>query len=62
VRGDLATLEWIRDRFAVTIDRVDLTRIDTQLVGLRGALNDDDLRGVATRADRLGATLAAMSV
>jgi hypothetical protein len=61
VRGDLATLEWIRDRFAVTLDKVDLTRVDTQLVGLRGALNDDDLRGIVTRADRLRATLAAMS-
>ncbi len=61
VRGDLATLEWIRDRFAVTIDRVDLTRIDTQLVGLRGALNDGDLRGIAARANRLRATLAGMA-
>ena len=58
VRGDLATLEWIRDRFAVTLDKVDLTRVDTQLVGLRAALNDDDLRGIAVGADRLGATIA----
>ena len=61
IRGDLATLEWIRDRFAVTIDKVDLTRIDTQLVGLRGAVNDGDLRGIASRAERLRATLAAVS-
>ena len=57
IRGDLATLEWIRDRFAVTIDKVDLTRIDAQLVGLRGALNNGDLRGISTRAARLRATL-----
>jgi hypothetical protein len=61
VRGDLATLEWIRDRFAVTVDEVDRTRIDAQLVGLRGALNDDDLRGIAARADRLRAMLAGIS-
>jgi len=61
VRGDLATLEWIRDRFAVTIDKVGLTRIDTQLVGLRAALNDDDLPGVAAGAARLRAALAGIS-
>jgi hypothetical protein len=43
IRGDLATLEWIRDRFAATIDKVDLTRTDRQLVGLRGAVNEGDL-------------------
>ena len=58
VRGDLATLEWIRDRFAVTIDKVDLARIDAQLVGLSRALNDDELPGVAAGAARLRATLA----
>jgi len=58
VRGDLATLEWIRDRFAVTLDKVDLTRVDTQLVGLRRAVNDGDLRGVSAGAVRLGATVA----
>ncbi len=61
VRGDLATLEWIRDRFAVTIDGVDLTRIDTQLVGLRGALNDGDLHAIAARAERLRSALAGMT-
>jgi hypothetical protein len=61
-RGDLATLEWIRDRFAVTIAEVDLTRIDAQLVGLRAALNDDDLRALAAGANRLRDTLAGISV
>jgi hypothetical protein len=61
VRGDLATLEWIRDRFATTLDKVDLTRVDAQLVGLRAALNDDDLRGIAARANRLRAKLARIS-
>jgi hypothetical protein len=62
IRGDLATLEWIRDRFATTLDPVELTRVDTQLVGLRGALNDRDLGGISAGAARLRATLAAMSV
>jgi hypothetical protein len=61
IRGDLATLEWIRDRFATTLDKVDLTRVDAQLVGLRAALNDDDLRGIAARANRLRAKLARIS-
>ncbi|MGH3137664.1 MAG: hypothetical protein ACRDPV_14360 [Gaiellaceae bacterium] len=58
VRGDLATLEWIRDRFAATLDNVDLTRVDTQLVGLRAALNDDEFRGISARAARLRTTIA----
>jgi hypothetical protein len=45
----------------VTIDKVDLTRIDAQRVGLRAALNDDELPGVAAGAARLRATLAGIS-
>ena len=59
-RGDLATLEWIRDRFAGTLDAVDLTRVDARLVGLRTAVSDEDLRGVAARAERLLVILAAI--
>jgi hypothetical protein len=61
VRGDIATLEWIRDRFAHTIDDVDLTRVDTQLVELRSTLGDDDLRGVAMGAERLRAMLGGIT-
>ena len=60
VRGDLATAEWIRDRFASTLDAVDLTRVDARLVGLRTAVSDEDLRGAAARAERLLVTLAAI--
>jgi hypothetical protein len=35
VKGDVAVLEWIRDRVAHTLDAVDRTRIDTRLVRLR---------------------------
>ena len=58
VRGDLATLEWIRDRFAHTLDPVLRTRVDAHLVELRATVNDDDLRGAATLATELRETLA----
>ncbi len=58
VAGDLATLEWIRDRIAPTLDVVDLTLVDAQLVKLRGNVTDDDVPGAATSAARLRAMLA----
>ena len=51
--GDLATLEWIRDRFVHTLDQVDVVRIDTLLVELRSKLTDEDLRGAAAGAEQL---------
>jgi hypothetical protein len=53
VSGDLATLEWIRDRFAHTLDPVVRTRVDANLVELRSLVNDEDLRGAAASATRL---------
>ena len=49
VRGDTATLEWIRDRFATTIDRADLTAIDAHLVALRETVanESEDLKAAA---------------
>ena len=58
VRGDLATLEWIRNRFANGLDPVDVTRIDAHLVELRGAVGDEELGAAAAEAGRLRATLA----
>jgi hypothetical protein len=60
VVGDLATLEWIRDRFAQTLEKVDLIRIDTHLVALRTAVNDEDLDGAAAEAGGLRDTLAGL--
>jgi hypothetical protein len=57
-RGDLATLEWIRDRFIHSVDKVGATRIDAHLVELRTKLNDGDLRGAATEAAALVDTVA----
>jgi hypothetical protein len=57
-RSDVATLEWIRDRFALTLDKVDLTRVDHKLVVLLSKVGDEDLRGAAAEAARLRAILA----
>jgi hypothetical protein len=56
-KGDLATLEWIRDRFAHTLDPVGRTRIDSVLGALRTTLTDEDLGGAAAEAARLRAPL-----
>lgn len=61
VRGDLATLEWIRDRFVHTLDRVDVTRIDARLVKLRASVGDDDLLGAAAETVRLRRAIRSMS-
>jgi hypothetical protein len=58
VRGDLATLEWIRDRFLHTLDKVGATRVDAHLVELRTMVSDGDLSGAATEAARLVDTVA----
>ena len=43
VNGDVATLDWVRDRFAHTVEPADMTRIDTHLEVLREAVVDVDL-------------------
>ena len=43
VRSDQVTLEWIRDRIALTMDPVTRTRIDTLVGGLGAAAADGDL-------------------
>ena len=53
VTGDLVVLEWIRDRIAHTLDPVDRTRLNSQLVRLRTSVNDEDLRVLATQAAEL---------
>ena len=58
VAGDVATMEWIRDRFAEMIDPTDLTRIDTHLLELRGSVADQELDVAAREAPRLLNTLA----
>jgi hypothetical protein len=57
VRGDLATLEWIRDRFADTLESTDLTRIDAHLEALRTTVDDEDLAAATDEAEHLRGTL-----
>jgi hypothetical protein len=53
VDGDVATLEWIRDRISRSVDRVLLTRIGVQLNELRSSVGDRDLRAAARTAAAL---------
>jgi hypothetical protein len=57
VRGDVATLEWVRDRFAHSLDPAARTRIDTHLLALREAVIDADLEAAGAEAARLQGTL-----
>ena len=49
VRSDVTTMEWIRDRFAHTIDPADLTAIDAHLGALRETVTNEttDLKTAA---------------
>ncbi|HXF00235.1 MAG TPA: hypothetical protein VN458_07795 [Solirubrobacterales bacterium] len=53
VNGDVATLDWVRDRFAHTVEPADMTRIDTRLEVLREAVVNADLKAAADEAPRL---------
>ena len=59
ISGDLATLEWIRDRIAHTFGTVTVTRIDTHLEKLREQVVDRDLAAAARTAGALRKVLAA---
>jgi len=58
VDGDVATLEWIRDRIARAFDSVDVTRLDTLLEELRANANDRDFARAARGAAGLRRLLA----
>lgn len=60
--GDVATLEWIRDRIARTLDSVAVTRIDTRLEELRGEVGDNKLAAAARTASALRRVLARAGV
>jgi hypothetical protein len=53
VAGDVATLEWIRDRIAPGLDNVVATRIDAHLEELRAGVADEDLDAVNEAASVL---------
>jgi hypothetical protein len=61
VSGDVSTLEWVRDRFADTVQSTGLTRIDTRLAALREGVVDEDMGAVADEAASLRHTLAGIA-
>ncbi len=58
IKGDVSTLEWIRDRIARTLDSVDVTRIDTLVEELRSNARDEDLAAAVKTAAALRDVLA----
>ena len=58
VSGDVATLEWIRDRIAYKLDSVSVTRLDTRLEKLRADVADGKLGAAAKTARGLRRALA----
>ena len=56
--GDVATLEWVRDRIARNLDSVAVTEIDTHLADLRSAVADEDLEAATEAATGLREVLA----
>lgn len=59
VAGDVATLEWTRDRVRATLDQATATRLDTQLKDLRDAAGARDLAAAVKTAPALLATIGA---
>jgi hypothetical protein len=53
VNADVATLDWVRDRFAHTVQDADLTRIDTHLEVLREAVVNVDRQAAVDEAPLL---------
>jgi hypothetical protein len=60
VRGDVATLEWIRDRIAHTLEPGELAELDTRLRGMRTAADTTRLAAAADHAVRLGQRLRSL--
>jgi len=58
VSGDVATMEWIRDRIAHTLDSVSVTRLDTHLEELRVNVSDGELSAAAGTAKALRKVVA----
>ena len=62
VSGDVATLEWTRDRFADRLDPADQSQINGELLALREAEVDKDLEAVSEAAGRVHATAASLEL
>ena len=61
VTGDVAVLEWIRDRITKRLDPAGRKEIDARLSALRGATDAKNLPAAADHAARLGARLRVLA-
>jgi hypothetical protein len=61
VTGDVAVLEWIRDRIAHTLDPAGRNEVNSRLRDLRSATDARNLAAAADHAARLGARLQALT-
>ena len=62
VSGDVATLEWIRVRFAPSLERAEAEELDARLRALRVAADGGRLAAAADHAVRLAARLRSLGV
>jgi hypothetical protein len=62
VSSDLATVEWVRDRFATSIPPVDMTIIDTHILAMRDAVLNKDVPAAGREAADLQQQLAGVHV
>jgi hypothetical protein len=60
VTGDVALLEWVRDRFAGTLSPAGRAEVDTRLRALRGAADARNLPAAADHSARLGARMRSL--
>ena len=58
ILGDIATIQWIRDRLAGAVSDAELTRVDARLRDLRAAGERRQLARAVTAAMSLRSTLA----
>jgi hypothetical protein len=61
VTGDVAALEWIRDRFSHVLEPAGRRELDTRLRALRGATDAKNLPAAADHGARLGARVRELS-
>ena len=57
VTGEVAVLEWIRDRLASSLSETQLANLDAELLALRGASDVGNVRAAADHAARAAAQL-----
>jgi hypothetical protein len=62
VTGDLATLEWTRDRFENRLEPVDLTRVNASLVSLREGVVETDFARVGAEGSSLLEAIAGIEL